>query len=139
LSSKDIDKYEKENAKLVKEFDEIKVKYFKALSVAENQGAHNETLDKRDPISKIVNPESRRRNMKRAYITFRHMDGFEHVVSAYKQYESKWARSSMKRDYFAICRKSGSHKEDKAYLKSLYFFKKWPDVTIAEEPGNILW
>lgn len=67
------------------------------------------------------------------------MDGFEHVVAAYKKFETKWSRAAVKRNYFAICRRGGSDSEDKAALKSLYFFKKWPEVTTAEEPGNILW
>jgi hypothetical protein len=137
ISSKEIDALEKENESLVKKFDETKGLYFKELT--KDKGAHNENLDKRNPIDKMINPESRRRNMKRAYITFRHMDGFEHVVNAYKQYESKWSRAAASKNYFAICRRSGTHKEDKAYLKSLYFFKKWPEVTPAEDPGNIMW
>lgn len=40
----------------------------------------------------MLDPDTKSQSVKRAYITFRNMDGFEHVIAAYKPYESKWSR-----------------------------------------------
>ena len=50
-------------------------------------------------------------NIKRAYITFRHMEGFDHVTKEYEKYGSKWARSNVKNNWFSCCKKKTSQNQ----------------------------
>jgi hypothetical protein len=114
----------------VADFDETKIKYQKLLTTAGTEEKKDQkAADKRGMMEKILEPEGKSQNVKRVYVTFRHMDGFETVMAAYKRYESKWSRVATNRNYFALCsflRRGKSNAENKNALKSMYFFKKWP-------------
>ena len=78
--------------------------------------------------------------MKRVYITFREMDAYELVLAAYKRYDSKWSRVAANKNLFTCLSRGGkSAAEEKKDLKSLYFFKRWPKIDTASDPGNINW
>lgn len=63
------------------EFEDKKSKYIK------------ECVGKDETKSgKSINPLKDGQNVKIAYITFRHMDGFEHVMDEYHNYKSYWRR-----------------------------------------------
>lgn len=68
------------------------------------------------------------------------MDAYELVLAAYKRYDSKWSRVAANKNLFTCLSRGGkSAAEEKKDLKSLYFFKRWPKIDTASDPGNINW
>lgn len=78
-------------------------------------------------------------NVKRIYITFRQMDGFELVLDAYSRYDH-WFTRWLVMKKIRCCRKGrGTKEEEYRNLRSMYFFKKWPKIETAGDPGNVHW
>ena len=67
------------------------------------------------------------------------MDGCDKVLEAYARYQSWWLRFLVIKKW-RFCRKGkGTKDEEYINLKKMYFFKKWPNIELAGNPGNVHW
>ena len=115
-TSKQLEKVQKEIAKLEMKFDK-KVEDLKQIKYNLENG-EIEDFDREDP------------NVRFAYIVFRSMDAIKHLENAYnKSASSKFFTRICK----CLCKKSWKD------FKSKHFFKKWPEWSIACQPDEIMW
>ena len=66
------------------------------------------------------------------------MKGLQHVLDAYKQYDSRWTRYFVMKGW-SFRKGKETRDQEILNLKKMHFFKTWPKIKRANDPGNIHW